>query len=275
MELESLCRRRVWKAPYLAKTMAAQAAAGGRKRIFLGLLSLSCLAVCLFLLIFLILPWLGTHAVWLPYVSMSAGIAGIVILAWICLTLVFHIYTGKKLPGIAGMRHLCIRLFLPLMEIVGKIAGVDKAQVRRSFIKVNNEFVCAGGRRVQPDKMLLLLPHCMQYHACKRRLGPGLENCAGCGKCQLGMLNDLAASKGIRAAIATGGTIARRIVCESRPLLIIAVACERDLVSGIQDSYPVPVFGILNERPCGPCCDTLVPLPALAAAIDWFLEQPR
>jgi uncharacterized protein len=36
------------------------------------------------------------------------------------------------------------------------------------------------------------------------------------------------------------------------------VACERDLTAGIKDCYPLPVIGIFNERPHGPCFNTLV-----------------
>jgi hypothetical protein len=72
-------------------------------------------------------------------------------------------------------------------------------------------------------------------------------------------------------AVATGGTLARRIVVERRPHLIIAVACERDLSSGIQDSYPLPVFGVVNERPHGPCYDTMVDLEKVEEALKTFL----
>ena len=46
--------------------------------------------------------------------------------------------------------------------------------------------------------------------------------------------------------------MARQMVKEIRPKAIIAVACERDLTSGIQDVFPLPVIGVLNERPFGP-----------------------
>jgi hypothetical protein len=55
--------------------------------------------------------------------------------------------------------------------------------------------------------------------------------------------------------------------------LIIAVACERDLSSGIQDVYPLPCFGVLNQRPHGPCLDTQVPLEHVEWAIKRFLVQ--
>ena len=50
------------------------------------------------------------------------------------------------------------------------------------------------------------------------------------------------------------------------------MACDRDLASGIQDTYPLPVYGVLNERPKGPCLDTLVPLDELEQAIVRFME---
>lgn len=255
--------------------IAGQGAPGGRKRIFLGLLSASCFALCLLLFLFLILPWLVSSDKWLKAISLGVGVGGIFLLLWLCLTLVFHIYTGKRVPGISGMRHLCIRLFLPLMEVAGRLAGIDKTLVRRSFIKVNNEFACGFPKDLKRGEVLLLLPHCIQSSACTRRLGPDLSNCGGCGKCQVAYLRELARSQGINVAIATGGTVARRIVAEMRPGLIVAIACERDLVSGIQDSYPIPVFGVLNERPFGPCHDTRVPLENLASTLSFFLERVK
>lgn len=255
--------------------MFANAAAtqGGRKRVFLGLLVSSCGAVCLLLALFLILPWIGSNAAWLGPISIGAGAAGIFLLGWLCLTVVFHIHTGRNLPGISGARHLCVKFFLPLMEVAGRLFSIDKNLVRRSFLKVNNEFVLANSKPTPPDKLLLLLPHCMQSSACRRRLGPGLSNCAECGECQIGAVRKLARAYGFHAAIASGGTIARRLVAEIRPERIVAVACERDLTAGIQDSHPIPVLGVLNERPCGPCRDTLAPLPVLEAAIAFFLGK--
>jgi hypothetical protein len=62
---------------------------------------------------------------------------------------------------------------------------------------------------------------------------------------------------------------------DKRPDVIIAVACERDLTSGIQDSYPVPVFGIFNKRPFGPCYDTDVDLELVEKGIITFLMDSQ
>lgn len=258
------------KSPY---SLPPEQYGGGRKRIFIGLMLGSCILLCLALCFFLILPWsdLGADLPWLPLLSMAVGGLGIAVLAWLCLTLVFHIYTGLPLPGMHDVRHVIIRLFFPLMELLAKAVGIDRNKVRRSFVKVNNELVLAARRPVVPSELLLLLPHCVQNSVCPRRLTHKVDLCTRCGQCQVGSLLDLRDRYGIQFAIATGGTIARRIVVQTRPRCIVAVACERDLTPGIRDSYPLPVFSVLNQRPCGPCLDTLAPLTALEEVIRLFL----
>ena len=56
-----------------------------------------------------------------------------------------------------------------------------------------------------------------------------------------------------------------------RPKGIIAVACERDLTSGIVDVGEMDVIGILIDRPNGPCIDTKVDIKKLEEAILFYL----
>lgn len=249
---------------------------GAHKRIFIGMMLASCLLLCLCIVFLFILPWLdlGDIFSWLPAFNRGLGVLLIIGVCWLCLTLVVHIHTGRCFPGIRPVRQMVIRLVFPLMEVLSRLVGVDKALLRRSFIKVNNELVLADRKRVRPEELLLLLPHCVQRSACPHRLSYKVDLCRRCGLCPVGGLLDLRDAYGVHLAIATGGTIARRIVVQRKPRCIIAVACERDLTSGIQDSYPLPVFGILNERPNGPCLDTLVPLDRLEEAIRLFLDVP-
>jgi len=157
------------------------------------------------------------------------------------------------------------------MTMLGMALGIDKERVRSSFIKVNNELVSAQAGGYKPEQVLILLPHCLQSSNCKYRLTYDINNCKRCGKCPVNGLIALSEKYGVHIAIATGGTIARRIVVQKRPKLIVAVACERDLSSGIQDTHPLPVFGVLNERPFGPCLDTRVQLRNLEDAVRFFL----
>ena len=180
---------------------------GARKRTFIGLMLASCVVLCLGLAIFLILPWSNAlnGVVWLERLSIIVGLVCITALMWLCLMLVFHIYTGKALPGAGSVRHVTVRLFFPLMELLAKFVGIDRGSVRRSFIKVNNELVLSRRKTVEPHKLLLLLPHCVQRSACPHRLVHNADLCLRCGGCPVGALLDLRDKYGIRFAIATGG----------------------------------------------------------------------
>lgn len=174
--------------------------------------------------------------------------------------------------GKAKLRGLIVRLFLPCMELIGRVIGLDLTRIRRSFIKMNNELVLETNLKYHPQDILLLLPHCLQASKCGHRLTYRIDNCVRCGQCQMRDILNLRDSLGVHVAIATGGTIARRIVVQIKPKMIIAVACERDLASGIQDTHPLPVFGVINERPHGPCLDTCVSMDRLTKAVQHFIQ---
>ena len=154
---------------------------------------------------------------------------------------------------------------------MGKCLGISTDEIRRSFVAINNRLVFAEAKKVKPEHLLLLLPHCLQCHECDVRITGDVKNCKACGKCKIKDLVALSEKYGAPISVATGGTLARRIVKEMKAEVIIAVACERDLTSGIQDSYPIPVFGILNQRPFGPCYDTDVDMKMVEKGIQTFL----
>jgi hypothetical protein len=70
-----------------------------------------------------------------------------------------------------------------------------------------------------------------------------------------------------------GGSAARRAVIDCRPSFILAVACERDMISGIKDTLPLPVVGILNERPNGPCKNTTVDVARVEQTLALLVEN--
>ena len=73
--------------------------------------------------------------------------------------------------------------------------------------------------------------------------------------------------------IATGGTLARKIIVDSKPKAVIAVACERDLTSGVRDVNKIPVLGVFNSRPNGPCVDTDINIKEVEDAINFFTDK--
>ncbi len=245
-----------------------------RKRLFIGLIGGTCALVCSFLVLLWVVPYVGLRnlhpaAPWVLGVIVGIALA---LVLWACLGLLLSILIPRPLPFAGRVRGVTIKLLLPLMSLLGRALGFSKEDIHTSFIKVNNELVLREVDRFPPQKILLLMPHCLQNSRCDMRLTYDIDNCRRCGLCPITGLLDLRDRFGVHLAIATGGTIARRIVGQKRPTLIIAVACYRDLSSGIQDTYPLPVFGVLNERPNGPCLDTTVPVDRLEAALKRFLK---
>lgn len=245
------------------------------KRTFIFLLLLTCGALVFTAALLWFIPYIGFSNIhpWLPLIT-AVIFAGVVLyLLGGALTLVFTILRGRNLFFNRQIRGAVIRFLYPILVLVGRCVGIGKDRVRRSFVAINNQLVLAESKRVRPERILILLPHCLQNHNCAVRITGNIENCKKCGKCKIKDLVEFSEKYNIPMAVATGGTLARKIVVEKRPDIIIAVACERDLTSGIQDSFPIPVFGIFNKRPFGPCYDTDVDLDMVEKGINTFLKD--
>jgi hypothetical protein len=152
--------------------------------------------------------------------------------------------------------------------LIGAFMKSKRESFQRLVIGLNNRLVKMDGPRTK--KILLLLPHCLQVDECNIRLTHNIRNCERCGRCEIKDLIEIADENQLNLFVATGGNIARKIVKEARPEAIVAVACERDLSSGLVDTYPIPIIGIPNERPYGPCLNTRVDLEKVKEAIRFL-----
>jgi hypothetical protein len=174
-----------------------------------------------------------------------------------------------EIKGAAG------RFFLPLAELFAPSLGFSPEVLRRVFIRLNNDLILKRCGNFAPERILMLIPHCLQRIECHLRLTHAVERCDRCGSCSISGLLALRDAYGTDIAIVSGGTLARRIVLEKKPDFILAVACERDLVSGVRDTHPLPVFCILNDRPQGPCINTSLPLEMMEKALRRFTAQGK
>lgn len=191
----------------------------------------------------------------------------VVIAVLIIVALFLSLSRSKIIPGLEKPIVRLVKLLYPLAVLVGKILGKDKDTIRASFIAVHNNLSELKQVSVDPSEILLLVPHCLQNAECKFKVTTDVENCRRCGKCAIDNLLDLKYKYGLHIAVATGGTLARRKIKELRPKVVIAVACERDLASGINDVEQIHVIGVTNERPFGPCFNTTVDVVQVEEAI--------
>jgi uncharacterized protein len=247
-----------------------------KKRIFIGLIVFTVLLITAGTVALYLIPYIGLRNIHplapeIVCYSMGAMLSALILgVALLILTLI----RGKEVFFATKLRGIVIEVLFPIMIVVGRLLGISKEKVRQSFVEVNNLLVRAKCRDAKPRRILLLMPHCLQFNDCAIKITSDAYKCQACGKCHIKDLVILAKKYDVHLSVATGGTLARRRVAEARPDVIIAVACERDLTSGIQDAYPLPVIGILNERPFGPCFNTSVDISKVSEALE-FLSTGR
>ena len=246
-----------------------------RKRLFISLMGFT----CLILVGLIFLAW------WVPNRGLAnihpnlPNIVGIIvaILSGMAILgtglLVLTTALGKDIFFTRFMRLVVIKFLLPMIELVGRGLGLNKDSIRQSFIAMNNSLVISQRQKVKPDRILVLLPHCIQLFDCEIKVTGDINKCVQCGRCDIKGLVEISRKYRIDISVATGGTLARKVIVEKRPKLVLAVACERDLTSGIKDCYPLPVIGILNDRPYGPCFNTTVDVAKIDAALSQVILQ--
>ena len=168
---------------------------------------------------------------------------------------------------------ISIRLLYPIIVAIGKPLGYDKKTIRNAYAQLNNHLVLSNEYHLNGEEIMILTPHCLQKSTCGLRVTQNPDLCKGCGQCNVQDLVGLKKKYGVQLAIATGGTLARRRITELKPKAIIAVACERDLISGLQDVKNLPVLAIVNRRPEGPCVNTEMDIEQVELGIRHFLKE--
>ncbi|HAD81024.1 MAG: hypothetical protein A2509_04505 [Candidatus Edwardsbacteria bacterium RIFOXYD12_FULL_50_11] len=247
----------------------------GSKRLFLALsfVSLAILGSGVMLFFWLVMPRLQMLSEWMFYAAGAAAALFLLVVSGGLFLLFLSAITERDFLFPHGKKQVTVKVLYPINLFLGFLLGIGRERVGESFVEFNNALVRATRKRIDPGRMMILLPHCLQLSDCQYRVTSDIGNCRRCGKCAISKLAELSEKINARIAVATGGTLARRLIVEIKPTLILAVACERDLVSGILDAYPIPVYGILNQRPHGPCNNTTVDMEKVKAGFVSLLGK--
>jgi uncharacterized protein len=184
-------------------------------------------------------------------------------------------YKSKKTNKIYLLLiKLGLKLLMPSILYISGVSKVNKDSIRQLYIGMNNLLVQhQADRKFSPDEVLLILPHCLQNSKCIYKVTGAISNCKRCGQCCIGEIAAVSDEIGVTAEIVTGGTAARNIVSNKKPGIILSVACERDLTSGISEVAGIPVVGIINERPNGPCCNTNVDAKVIESQLKRIIND--
>ena len=187
---------------------------------------------------------------------------------------VIHAYKKRSVsPFMLLPVRLALKIVIPFTIFITGLLKKDKDAIRSLFIDINNILVQSGEKRYSPDRILVLLPHCLQDSQCNHKITGDIGNCKECGRCTISSILDIVRKKGVKAVVVTGGTAARNLISMEKPDVILSVACERDLAIGIADVSSIPVIGVVNERPNGPCKDTCVNVQLLSDRLDGLIAR--
>src|SRR5919112_660048 len=145
--------------------------------------------------------------------------------------------------------------FLRLMRLTSRVAARfgRRDWVENAAVKVYNSLAVLRRRKVGQGELLLLIPRCLSKVTLDGVLG-------------------IAGKYGVPVFVATRGQLARRVIRERRPGAVVAVACERDMVSGLHDvAGKIPVLGLTMTLPAGPCKDASLDLGQLERWVQSYV----
>ena len=175
------------------------------------------------------------------------GLVILIFTGWVGL-IISSAFTGKNLIGNSRMGQVTAARLMPWTVAVARRLGISRDRIGNSFVTFSNAIVKATYTPGK-GKTIILLPRCLNVDVKKE-------------------IKELGEKANVKVFTATGGGQARKIIRAQRPSSVIGVACERDLMSGIQDVAPkMPTIGVTNKRPDGPCKNTRVDMDELREAI--------
>ena len=223
------------------------------RRTFLILSSiiLAGLVLISLLFLYLVLPRFKLFgSLWAAVISAAVIIAALVVVCWYIVLTLKIIYRNRYLRICLDRKNRLLFFLLPYVMKLAAFLGISGDRLGHSFIMVSNSLAFNPERK---GNLLVLLPRCLDRKIMKK-IRKSCEKYSD-----------------VEYYSTAGGSAARKLVKKTSPRAIIAVACERDLLSGIQFvSGEIPVIGIPNKRPRGPCKNTLIDPSEFESALKYF-----
>jgi hypothetical protein len=203
--------------------------------------------------VFLLAPRLAQLAAWLPTaLYLSLGAFALLSLVWLVLIAISFATARAFLPEYLAERGLMLRT-MQIAWRMGELFGVDRDWTQHATVVVYERLALARRRKVSAGELLILIPRCLSRTA-------------------LDGVLDIAKRYNVAAFVATRGQLARRAIRERKPKAVVAVACERDMVSGLHDvAGRVPVLGLTMQLPNGPCKDASIDIGKLEDFVKAYL----
>ena len=204
-------------------------------------------------IVFLLAPRLAD--LWLPLPRVLWGVlAATTLLTWLWFAVLLVSFYGRL--ELLPERWLERGPYLRLMNFTSLLArGLGRRDwVEHAAIDVYNTLAVRRGRKVGKGELLVLIPRCLSKQALDGVLG-------------------IAGRYDVPVFVATRGQLARRVIRERRPRAVVAVACERDMMTGLRDvAGKLPVLGLTMRLPSGPCRDAELDLAEMEEWVKGLVQ---
>lgn len=148
--------------------------------------------------------------------------------------------------------------YLRLMNYTSLVSRLFRRRdwVEHAAIDVYNALAERRRRQVGKGELLVLIPRCLSKQALDGVLA-------------------IAGRYEVPVFVATRGQLARRVIRERRPRAVVAVACERDMMTGLRDvAGKLPVLGLTMRLPNGPCRDAVLDLDVMDRWVRSLVGTP-
>lgn len=240
------------------------------RRIYSASLKISSLLLLLCFILFPFNSYLKIGVLNLTNLLLLVLIFVLIIVAGIIIS-VINVKSKKVIIFPTITNYLLYKICYPVIHKMFNTQSNLYQKYATILVEYNNILMKKQVRKFKHDEILILLPHCLQFASCPHKITYDIDNCIECGKCVIADFKALKEEYSVNVRVATGGTLARKIISDVKPKVIIAVACHRDLTEGIKDIEIIPVVGVLNERPNGPCFNTTCDIAKIKEILNKIL----
>ena len=202
---------------------------------------------------YLLAPRMAALVTPLP-TALLLALGALSILAWTWYLLILFSFYGPVLllPERLAERGPFLRLMAWTSHVARRFGARD--WVEHAAVDVYNGLAERRRRRVGKGELLVLIPRCLS-------------------KGTLDSVLEIAGRYEVPVFVATRGQLARRAIRERRPRAVVAVACERDMVTGLHDvAAKIPVLGLTMQLPAGPCKDAVIDVERFEGFVKRFIE---
>lgn len=232
----------------------------GRKRLFFiaAFVYLLLLGSAAGLTLWLVAPRLSSLAPWLPgFLAVAMVVATVLAVAWL-LTLALAVSTGRNLLPRRLAEGGVLPWVMPRLERAAGWVGLSRDVIGNAMLRVFDRVSLARAQpELSPEDLLILLPRCLARDAMRDAMS-------------------VSSRYDVPIFVASRGRYARQMISMRRPKAVIAIACERDLVSGLGDvAGRLPVLGSVLSLPEGPCKGTELRTDLLEGHVRYLLGLPE